>query len=60
MDICVMDHSEARKRVGVVCFCKASRLMSSLDAEIIRNHVTNYNLENSDLPCAILDLVGVC
>ena len=53
MDICVMDHSEARKRVGVVCFCKASRLLSSLDAEFIRNHVVaNYNLETSDLPCA--------
>ena len=54
MDICVMEHSEARKRVGVVCFCKASRLLSSPDAEFIRNHdVTNYNLDNPDLPCAV-------
>ena len=50
----MMDYSEARKRVGVVCFCKASRLLSSLDAEFIRNHVVmDYNLENPDLPCAV-------
>ena len=49
-----MDHSEARKNVCVVCFRKASRLLSSYDVESIRDHViADYAVENPDLPCAI-------
>ena len=49
-DVCMMDCFEARTRVGLVCFCKASRLLSSHDPEFIRNHVVmNYNLENTFL-----------
>ena len=49
-----MDHSEARKKVCVVCFCKASRLSISYDVEYIRDHViVDYAVKNPDLPCAI-------
>jgi len=49
-----MDHSEARQKVCIICYHKASRPLSSLDIEGIQNFVIeNYNPENPDLPCAI-------
>ena len=50
----IMDHYEARKKVCIICYGKASRLLSSIDIETIRRLVIeNYNSENPDFPCGI-------
>lgn len=49
-----MDHSEARKKVCIICYRKASRGLSANDVVSIQNLVIqNYTPENPDLPCGI-------
>ena len=50
----MMDHSEARQKVCVVCYNKASRLLSFALVKVIQEFVfENYSLENPDLSCGI-------
>jgi hypothetical protein len=49
-----MNHSEARQKVCIICYNKASRPLSALDIDGIQKYVIeNYNAENLDLPCGI-------
>lgn len=49
-----MDHFEAREKVCVICYRKASRLLSSTDIEAVQNVVIeNYNPDNPNYPCGI-------
>ena len=49
-----MDHSDARKKVCVICYCKGSRVLSSADAQSVRDFaIEGYNVEDPDFPCGI-------
>ena len=49
-----MNHSEARKKVCIICYHKASRSLSSLDIEAVQQVVIeNFNHQNTDFPCAL-------
>ena len=49
-----MDHSDCRKKVCVICYCKGSRVLSSTDAQSIRDFVIeSNNVEDPDFPCGI-------
>ena len=49
-----MDHSEARKKVCVVCYNKASSLLSFPLVKVVQEFVfKNYSLENPHLPSGI-------
>jgi len=49
-----MDHFKARKKVCVICYCKGSRVLSSNDAQCVRDFVIEgYSPDDPDYPCAI-------
>ena len=50
----IMNHSEARKKVCVICYNKGSRPLSKIDVVAIQSLVIdNYDPQHPDFPCAI-------